>query len=555
MPIGTWAPPTPEYLTAPGYQTYAPTAAYAYSPTGGGWSGGFGSGGGGGGMTSGDFGGGTDTSTLGNALSALSLLGGANNLSSFLTGKSLLEHAGIDNPLKGLLGSEGSGTNAFGTPNPSTGNLLSNAMDLFGSNLSASADLGLPALGRALEISNATGGLGTTGELFSGLPNVNSFPGTQTFSGGTAPLQGNLGNVMPNTLADFSDFAGFEGAAQSAPGGNVLGEIKGVSEPWRSLNPAPPAANVPPGGWGAPTAGPYGPVSSDITAIMGPEGQIYNSYPAQWVEASGRPMSGSTEAIFRGGPNPLDASLSGPLNVAVPGYATTLGAASAAAGMTPALTSAYMTGAIPEFAGLSFGAAAPAAGAAGAGAGGLAGLGAAGPLALAGIAYALMQAKKQPFDPTGETRRLNEIENMMQGGGGEHELTKKFGAGIEGLEQLVYNEPYKTLDLIKAVTSGGGGADPFGTVRQSGATNPIAWSPNVSALVQENMHLLEAARAAGQAAEPSGEGDPAKPAQYVPARLYVPPPVWDYSSDPDGPPPSGRVLTGDEYYDLHGGEF
>ena len=493
MPIGTWAPPTPEYLTAPGYQTYAPTAAYAYSPTGGGWSGGFGSGGGGGGLTSGDFGGGTDTSTLGNALSALSLLGGANNLSSFLTGKSLLEHAGIDNPLKGLLGSEGSGTNAFGTPNPSTGNLLSNAMDLFGSNLSASADLGLPALGRALEISNATGGLGTTGELFSGLPNVNSFPGTQAFSGGTAPLQGNLGNVMPNTLADFSDFAGFEGAAQSAPGGNVLGEIKGVSEPWRSLNPAPPAANVPPGGWG-------------------------------------------------------------------PGYATTLGAASAAAGMTPALTSAYMTGAIPEFAGLSFGAAAPAAGAAGAGAagagaGGLAGLGAAGPLALAGIAYALMQAKKQPFDPTGETRRLNEIENMMQGGGGEHELTKKFGAGIEGLEQLVYNEPYKTLDLIKAVTSGGGGADPFGTVRQSGATNPIAWSPNVSALVQENMHLLEAARAAGQAAEPSGEGDPAKPAQYVPARLYVPPPVWDYSSDPDGPPPSGRVLTGDEYYDLHGGEF
>jgi len=78
MPIGTWAPPTPEYLTAPGFATYAPTRAYAYSPTGGDWSGTYPSygGGGGGGLTSGDFGGGADTSTLGGLLSAASVLGG-----------------------------------------------------------------------------------------------------------------------------------------------------------------------------------------------------------------------------------------------------------------------------------------------------------------------------------------------------------------------------------------------------------------------------------------------------------------------------------------------
>ena len=505
--LGSWAPTRPEYLTAPGYETYAPTRAYGYSPTGGNWSGGFGSGGGGGGggLASGDFGGGTDNSTLGNALSALSLLGGANSLSSFLTGESLLEHAGFDG---GLLGSGGSGTNAFGTPNPSTGNLLSNAMDLFGSNLSASADLGLPSLARALEISNATGGLGPTGELFSGLPNVNSFPGTQTFSGGTAPLQGNLGH-----LADFSDFApSLEGLPSNLT-------------PNMGMQPAPLNLNVP---------DPFN---------LGTGEYASNAY----LSPPGTPTAGPY------GPNP--AFTEAALNTLVPGYSTTLGTAATAAGMSPGLTSAYMTGAIPEFGMGLGGAAAPAAGAAGTGAGGLASMGAAGALALAGIAYALMQARRaaDPFDPTAETRRLNQIENMMQGGGGDHPLTQRYGAGIEGLEQLVYNDPYKTLDLLKDVTSGGNRADPFGTVRQSGATTPIAWSPNVSALVQENMHLLEAARAAGQAAEPSGEDDPAKPAQYVPARLYEPPPVWDYSSDPDGPPPSGRVLTGDEYYELHGG--
>ena len=67
-------------------------------------------------------------------------------------------------------------------------------------------------------------------------------------------------------------------------------------------------------------------------------------------------------------------------------------------------------------------------------AGGLASMGAMGPIALAGAAYMAMQAMKQPFDPTGPARLSNQIENMLQPGGGELELTKKFGAGIEGLE-------------------------------------------------------------------------------------------------------------------------
>ena len=44
--LGSWAPTRPEYLAAPGYETYAPTKAYGYSPTGGDWSGGSGGGGG-----------------------------------------------------------------------------------------------------------------------------------------------------------------------------------------------------------------------------------------------------------------------------------------------------------------------------------------------------------------------------------------------------------------------------------------------------------------------------------------------------------------------------
>jgi hypothetical protein len=105
MPWGTL------YPNAPGYETYAPTAAFQYSPAGGtdayGGYPAYGGGGGGGFLSGGGSSGGSDTSTLGGALSALSLLGGANDLSSFLTGKSLLEHADIPNPFSNFLGGEG----------------------------------------------------------------------------------------------------------------------------------------------------------------------------------------------------------------------------------------------------------------------------------------------------------------------------------------------------------------------------------------------------------------------------------------------------------------
>ena len=97
--MGSWAPTRPEFLDAPGFETYAPTKAYGYSPAGGNWSGG-----GGGGLPSGAFGGGTDTRPLGGLMTAASVLGGANNLSSLLTGKSLMEQAGIKNPFSNFLG-------------------------------------------------------------------------------------------------------------------------------------------------------------------------------------------------------------------------------------------------------------------------------------------------------------------------------------------------------------------------------------------------------------------------------------------------------------------
>jgi hypothetical protein len=184
------------------------------------------------------------------------------------------------------------------------------------------------------------------------------------------------------------------------------------------------------------------------------------------------------------------------------GSIPTVGAAGAA-GAAGAVGSAGLLSSAP-YALAEFGGAGAFAGTGvGAGAGGLASMGAMGPMALAGIAFMALQAMKDPPDPTLNTRRLNQIENMMQKGGG----------GIAALEQFLYNEPY-TLDLIKAVTSGGGGAEPFGTPHTSGGTKLISWSPNVSKKVQENMHLLEAASHAGQVAGSQGMDTPLKQAAY-----------------------------------------
>ena len=185
--LGGWANQSPEFLSAPGYESYAPTAAFQYSPAGGtdvlGGYPAYGGGGGGGGGSSG--GGGSDTSTLGGALSALSLLGGANSLSGLLTGKSLLEHAGIPNPLSGFLGSEGAQGIIGNTP-------LARIQNLFGAGPIADN----AALTQAL---HPTGDIGN----IAGLP----------FDGG-----------LP--------------AGTPAPPGNVLG----TSEPWGSLAGSDPTA-------------------------------------------------------------------------------------------------------------------------------------------------------------------------------------------------------------------------------------------------------------------------------------------------------------------------
>ena len=128
-------------------------------------------------------------------------------------------------------------------------------------------------------------------------------------------------------------------------------------------------------------------------------------------------------------------------------------------------------------------------------------MGAMGPMALAGIAFMALQAMKDPPDPTLNTRRLNQIENIPQRG------------GIAALEEFIYNEPY-TLDLIKDVTSGSGKAEPFGTPHTSGGTKLISWSPNMSALVQKNMKRLEKASHAGQVAGSQGMDTPLKQAAY-----------------------------------------
>jgi hypothetical protein len=261
MPTGTWAPPTPEYLTAPGYETYAPTAAYGYSPTGGDWSGGFGSGGGGG-LTSGGFGGGTDNSTLGGLLSAASLLGGANDLSSFLTGKSLMEHAGI--------------------PNPS-------GLDLQA--LNPFSDTPLTAL-----FGDTGRNLGLASSAFP-----NALPGGVGGSVGIGPS----GYLSPDALAGVSNavppgspsllpFDPSGAMAPTAPPGNVLG----TSEPWGSLagsdttaalsasgaNLGLPASAAPyalPGGVGGTVGvGPSGYLSADALAGVSNLGGTTAATPA-----------------------------------------------------------------------------------------------------------------------------------------------------------------------------------------------------------------------------------------------------------------------------------
>ena len=224
MPTGTWAPPTPEYLTAPGYETYAPTAAYGYSPTGGDWSGGFGSGGGGG-LTSGGFGGGTDNSTLGGLLSAASLLGGANDFSSFLTGKSLMEHADIPNPLEALkkLFQPDPGVNPHGTPETP----LNTDPGFFPSDggMGTETAKALEALGYdpASQVANSLVGEGflnsaaaLSDKALMNAANINAATGSYGIGPGAGELFGNMGTPGAEVLQSLGIDAGFPAASSAA---------------------------------------------------------------------------------------------------------------------------------------------------------------------------------------------------------------------------------------------------------------------------------------------------------------------------------------------------
>jgi len=183
MPWGT------AYPSAPGYESYAPTAAFQYSPAVGTDAlGGYPAYGGGGDgfLSGGGSSGGSDTSTLGGALSALSLLGGANDLSSFLTGESLLEHAGIPNPS----GLDLQALNPF-SDTPLTA--------LFGD---AGRNLGLAASQYPNALAGGVGGsvgIGPSGylSLDALAGQVNPFASAGLPAGNAAPLGNVLGSGIP----------------------------------------------------------------------------------------------------------------------------------------------------------------------------------------------------------------------------------------------------------------------------------------------------------------------------------------------------------------------
>jgi hypothetical protein len=394
---------------------------------------------------------------MGGLLSVASLLGGANSLSSTLTGKSLLEHAGIKNPFENLFssGSSGDGALPSSPPNPfsnffspeATQGIVGNTpldriQNLFGSGPMAQRE----ALTQAL---HPTGGIGD----IAGLPYQDVGAGLPVAPpGGTAPLTDVFGPPTPATQAgmDVANLPVFD--APLAPG--------------------------------TPTAGPYGP------------------NPA------------FTEAA---------------LNTIMPGYGTTLGAASAAAGMSPALTGAYMTGAIPEFAGAAFGAGvAPTTGLLGAGGGGsaagLGAMGAAGPLALAAGAYMLMKMRADASkDPTISTRRAQGLEKTLNTG------------GIGALAEFAYGNP-DTLNLLDQVAMDGPGSvntAPFGTAPTSGGTEMIAWSPENKVKVKAAIEQLQAAHNKGQQVKSYGpdQGLHGAVPSYADAMSGA---TWNAQNDPFG---------------------
>jgi len=494
--LGTWAPPTPEYLTAPGYETYAPTAAYGYSPTGGDWSGaypGYGGGGGGGGLTSGDFGGGADNSTLGGLLSAASLLGGANDLSSFLTGSSLLEHAGIQNPFSGLLGG-GEGLNLQAL-NPYSNTPLT---ALFGE---AGRNLGLAPSAFPNALPGGVGGsvgIGPSGYLspdaLAGVSNAVP-PGSPSL----LPFDPSGGMALPSVpppggTAPLTDvFGPYELPRQAVD----------LSLPAEAWNPTTGEFNFVQAG--EPATGQFT-TAAGLSNIQGGAG-LSTGLPSSAAEiAAGQAAEFGAGGFFGSGS----------------GGAAQLGTALANAGLTAAAGAMPGLAAGIPFAGVGapslFGAGTAAAGtaAAGAGAGAGAGLGLAalGPAAMIALPFLARALLDKPTDPTINARLTHQLEGTAQ------------AKGIKGLEEAIYENP-NLYDLGRIATSGRTGGHgrvqlaPPGTKPTNGGIAVIPWSSELSDLFNKNIDSLQAASNAGQQATSAGPDD-IDPNKYHP--IYKPDP-------------------------------
>ena len=450
--MGAWAPTRPEFLDAPGYETYAPTKAYGYSPTGGDWSGGYGGSGGGGGLTSGDFGGGTDTSTLGNALSALSLLGGANSLSGLLTGKSLLEHAGIPNPFSNFLG---------GGDGLSFTDYLPNAIK------------------DALNIYPSQGGLLTPG-------------------GGTAlltPLQGEamvnaLGGTGPGTLSSqFTEAMNAAGGPwpQSVPVQSLTPPSYPVS-PYQNLATTP--IDVAP--LGDPSPGMN--VANAIAEAQAQQAAMTQQAMMDLggIQALGH---GTTMAPNLGLPaaqwgGALPGGVGGTVGVGPSGYLS-----------ADALAGVSNLGAIPAFASAGYLGAPMSGFASGALTGGaLGGPGSAAAGSFAGaalpLALAMYGMKRMAPDPTADPRMANQLENYFQRA---LKSPEQEAIELENLKQQVFANP-ASIQVMKLAAEGG----VPGATHRSGGADIVGWKDPVAAKFRELLPELEAVKAESEQANYGG---------------------------------------------------
>ena len=504
---GSWAPTRPEYLAAPGYETYAPTKAYGYSPVGGDWSGGFGpggfgsGGGGGGGLTSGDFGGGTDTSTLGNALSALSLLGGANSLSGLLTGKSLMEHAGIPNPFN-FLGGEGLNLQAL---NPFSNTPLTALFGAGGRNLGLAASRFPDALAGGV---GGSVGIGPSGYLspdaLAGLSNAVA-PGSPSLLTGAMPPAPDLAAVPELTdiftgpkPADLPyQFEINPAAPTFAEQAQAIQALHGGATPsvTSGMTPAEFAGQF----QGLPTAGEYGPYYSGIdpTTVyreglamesVAPGTVNNTALPAHWAEVealTGQELPGIGDAVFRAGPNPYDVSLN-MTGSGAPAATPTIAQQAVmdlggiqATGFGPAASGAFLAGPGAGVYGAA-GGVAPAFGSAGFNAGAASGLNAG---FMAPLGLAMYGMSRMAEDPTADPRMANQLENYFQRA---LQGPKQEALELENLKQLVFQNP-AAIGVMKTAAEGG----VPGATHTHGGVNIVPWEGRVPAKFRELLPELE----------------------------------------------------------------